>query len=931
MRITSLLAPALLTVALAVTGCGSDEEDSNSSDAVDPAESSDSSDPTDAASSSDPSDPADASDSSDPSDPTQATDPAELNCSEYLDCIDGCWTNDPDEVDSCFETCDETAKPEALEAADAYYNCLDDCEVNAEDDEQLEVCYQEECEPLYIACIAPPECVPACAHYDEICGEDGPLYGERSYWASGRRYALQTSTQEFVVALNEASPSTPDILGVERIEQFDSLHSKDMLVAHFKAQNVNAQTFTHPSIRGVYPVFTNSRGERLLSTDEILFHAPDQTAADLAPLLEQLKLTLVRSVKGLPQTWLARALFEDSISACDRLRDNMSIKWASPNFLRQHQLRYIPNDPFLSEQWHHSNDGEGSLRLAGADMRTTFAWDITTGNQEVSIAINDDGVDLRHPDIPFMRDSDSQIIGVNLPTDIDDNLAEGCCNHGTSVAGVSAAIADNATGTVGVCPGCSVIPVWTDFGSPNEDLAVAETFTESTANGAWAINNSWGPPDGNPAVLESPAAIEPVPDIIDQALRDVAENGRDGKGTVVIFAAGNGNEDVLSDPYVTHPLTIGVASVNARGIKSSYSDFGEAVWVAAPSDGNHLMPGIVTSDVLGDLGYASTGNPEALDPSGDVTADFGGTSSAAPAVTGLVGLIFSVNPDLTAMAVKDILRRTSRKIDKANGLYEPDGDGFLKSPFYGYGLIDAHAAVRAALIGCAPDDPNLCVPAATCTDSPLELVPEICNGIDDNCDGTIDEGACGEPTAIGQACDLRGDCQDSCTWLENDPLPYCAGDCAEGCPEGHVCSGDLCVPETGRLSPESSEICDGYDNNLDGAVDEIGCDPSTDGTCEYTAQCDSSNGPVMCVEGFCAPVCETTDDCDSGVECQEVASQYGSGADISICAPSLDSGLTCIDACIFLHENAPGAIFQSITNCITEAATCDDAIACVPL
>ena len=107
--------------------------------------------------------------------------------------------------------------------------------------------------------------------------------------------------------------------------------------------------------------------------------------------------------------------------------------------------------------------------------------------------------------------------------------------------GVSAAIADNEIGTAGICPGCSVMPVWTDFSSPSEDLAVAETFTESTANGAWAINNSWGPPDGNPAVLEVPAPLEPVPDIIDQALVDAAENGRNGKGTVVVFVTIFGN------------------------------------------------------------------------------------------------------------------------------------------------------------------------------------------------------------------------------------------------------------------------------------------------------------------------------------------------------------------------------------------------------
>ena len=109
------------------------------------------------------------------------------------------------------------------------------------------------------------------------------------------------------------------------------------------------------------------------------------------------------------------------------------------------------------------------------------------------------------------------------------------------------------------------------------------------------------------------------------------------------------------------------------------------------------------------------------------------------------------------------------------------------------------------------------------------------------------------------------------------------------------------------------------------------CETSTDATCSFSAECDSSNGETVCVEGFCAPVCITTDDCESGVECQSLATQYGATDETSICAPSLDTGLTCIEACMFLEENAPGPIFQSIINCITEAPTCEDAIDCVPL
>jgi hypothetical protein len=137
-------------------------------------------------------------------------------------------------------------------------------------------------------------------------------------------------------------------------------------------------------------------------------------------------MILVRPAKGLPHTWLARSQFEDSVSASDRLLSAPGVKWASPNFLRHYELKHIPNDPFFENQWHHLNDGETPRSLAGGDMRTTLAWDITKGNPEVTIAINDDGVDLRHDDIPFLRNSEMEIQGVNLPSSIDDDLAQGC-------------------------------------------------------------------------------------------------------------------------------------------------------------------------------------------------------------------------------------------------------------------------------------------------------------------------------------------------------------------------------------------------------------------------------------------------------------------------------------------------------------------------
>ena len=913
--------------------CG--ESDTSETDGADASEVSDAADPTD---NTDVSEPTDPTSETEPSDPTETTDPSETiepsgtNCATYLECVDNCWLEDSDNAEACSIACADAALPEALDAANAYYECMDNCEESTSDNEALGLCYEQECGPLYNLCIAPPECIAGCAHYDEICGDDGPLSQRNSYIAGGTTHRLKEMLTQAFIQFKPHMLSTPDIEGMERLEIYSDTISKGLAVVHLTSKSIQNSLREHPNVQAVYPVYQSARSHRLLATNEVIAHLPGQQRDRVEALLLPLKMRIIRPAHGLPFTWLLETQSMPATQASHEIL-NLGAEWASPNFLRQYQLRHTPNDPFFSSQWHHLNTGETPQTLAGADLRTTHAWDQTQGVAEVKIAINDDGVDLLQSDLNFARNAEGEILSVNEPDNIEDALSQGCCQHGTSVAGVVAAIADNEVGTAGVCPGCSLIPVWTDYTSPNEDLAVAETFTAALEQDAWVINNSWGPPDGNPAVIESPAPFEPLPDVIGQALQEAAENGRSGKGTVVLFAAGNGNEDVASDPYVTHPTTLGIAAVNGRGIKSSYSDFGDSVWVAAPSSGNQLAPGIVTSDAHGDFGYENSGNPNSPDDTGDVNFNFGGTSSATPAVAGVVGLMLSVNSDLTAAQVKDILRRTSRKIDRARGEYIPDNEGFLRSPFYGYGLVDAHAAVRAASIGCSADTEDACIPAADCSDGPLLNVREICNGIDDDCNGTTDEGVCPEVTEPGQPCDLTGGCLNTCTWLNHDPLPAClpACDAEQNCEEGYNCLGGICVPGSERLSPASTEVCDGYDNDLNGEVDEDVCEQSNDATCEYTAQCDTTNGDTVCVEGFCAPVCSTTEDCDTGVECQVVASQYGESTDTSICAPSFNTGLTCIEACMFLKENAPAPIFQGIVNCITEAPTCEDAIACVPL
>jgi subtilisin family serine protease len=182
-------------------------------------------------------------------------------------------------------------------------------------------------------------------------------------------------------------------------------------------------------------------------------------------------------------------------------------------------------------------------------------------------------------------------------------------------------------------------------------------------------------------------------------------NGRNGKGCVICFAAGNGNESIEKDGYANYDNVIAVAACNDTGKRCVYSDYGASVWCCFPSgDSGHppfghpepLTPGIWTTDRPGQAGY----NPGRLDPTkpppgddhGHYTEEFGGTSSSCPGVAGIAALIISANPNLMWHEVKEIIRRSCVRIDIEDGNYDENGH----SPYYGYGRPDAERAVKLA-------------------------------------------------------------------------------------------------------------------------------------------------------------------------------------------------------------------------------------------
>ena len=450
-----------------------------------------------------------------------------------------------------------------------------------------------------------------------------------------------------------------------------------------------------PGVRFAGRALVDSAGKPVVYTENIFLKFRDDLSEDhCRAVIAEHGLALKRVLDYAPNAYfvaadgVGQAVFE--IAA--RLLDRDDVEYCHPEVVRKRAKKQV-----YAQQWHLAATEIGGIAI-DADANVTAAHALSTG-QGTTIAIIDDGVDIDHPEfagkIVHPRDETFDSDDPR-PKDLHPLYPD---NHGTACAGV--ACAKGVGGALGVAPDAKLMPIRlaSALGSQDE----ADAFVWAARNGADVVSCSWGPPDGAWNSPQDPAHTDPwpMPAITRVAIDYAVQEGRGGKGCIVLFAAGNGNEDVSFDGYASHPDVIAVAACNDRGVRSCYSDYGDAVWCAFPSNDladpangrpAPLTPGIWTTDRLGMKGY-NFGSDISGDPAGNYANDFGGTSSACPGVAGVVALMLSVRPDLDQDNVRAILRDSCEAIDAANGRYGDDGH----SPYYGFGRVDAHAAVQGAL------------------------------------------------------------------------------------------------------------------------------------------------------------------------------------------------------------------------------------------
>ncbi|MBE9119692.1 S8 family serine peptidase [Tychonema sp. LEGE 07199] len=351
-------------------------------------------------------------------------------------------------------------------------------------------------------------------------------------------------------------------------------------------------------------------------------------------------------------------------------------------------------DPLATEQWWLFNTGQKVTNnysnsnltegTPGIDINVLPLWPQYTG-KGIKVGIIDSGIDKSHEDLKDNFTEPSQPDIEKIQGNLDGN-------HGTSVAGIIAARKNNL-GTVGVAYDAT-------FGGYRFGENALQSLQEQ---GKFDVsNNSWGSNYNLSFGNSSNIA----------AIKTAVTSGRGGLGTVFAWAGGNERENVnpqllgeqrgrnVNDgDYESSRYVIAVAAIDHNGVVAPYSNPGAPLLVSAFGD----QASIVTVDRTGNDGE----NPNPKYPSlnftdRNYTNDFNGTSSATPMVSGVVALILQANPKLGNRDVQEILAYSARKTDsgnsdwKFNGAKNWNGGGLHVNHDYGFGLVDATAAVRLA-------------------------------------------------------------------------------------------------------------------------------------------------------------------------------------------------------------------------------------------
>ncbi len=331
----------------------------------------------------------------------------------------------------------------------------------------------------------------------------------------------------------------------------------------------------------------------------------------------------------------------DIEKAIDQYSRTGLFKYVEPDFIRT--AHSIPNDPHWINQWSHHNKGNNGGKT-DADIDMDKAWEIETGSSSIVVAVLDAGINADHPEFKDRLTSTSWdfVDDDNNPNDED--------GHGTRVAGVIAANANNGIGFAGVDWHCKLMICRIADAKETKSSLAAKGIRHAVKNGARVINMSFGGPHFSQTAL----------DAVNYA----------HKNNVVMVATG-GNNGKLGTRYPAgYPNVIGVGYTTNSDSRAHKSSYGKHIDLVAPGVNVPLL------DYKDFSNYSITKS---------------GSSYAAPLVTGVASLLLAQDPNRTPNQIRSILQKTA---EDQVGKPSEDKPGY--DQYHGYGRLNAYRALSSS-------------------------------------------------------------------------------------------------------------------------------------------------------------------------------------------------------------------------------------------
>jgi serine protease len=378
----------------------------------------------------------------------------------------------------------------------------------------------------------------------------------------------------------------------------------------------------------------------------------------------------------------------ETLLAIKSLRRDPQVEYAEPNY----EVRALatPDDDAYPFQWHYPL------------IALPEAWDTSTGDPDVVVAVVDTGILSDHPDLAgqlvagydFVREPLSALDGDGIDPDPEDPGNTLGAFHGTHVSGTVAARGNNSLGVAGAAYTSRVMPLralGAGGAGTSYDVDQAVRFAAGLPNDSGTL------PQQAASIINLSLGGAPFSQAT-QALYDEVR----AAGVMVVAAAGNEASSLPGYP-ASYEGVLSVSAVNAQRQITAYSNFGAQIDIAAPGGDNSV-------DLNGDGypdGVLSTGGSSTDSGLEFVYSFLSGTSMASPHVAAVLALMKSVNPQLTPADIDAMLAR---------GDLSDDLGAIGRDDLYGHGLINAQQAVLAALEagGSSPaDSPRLTSSAST--------------------------------------------------------------------------------------------------------------------------------------------------------------------------------------------------------------------------